>query len=111
MDIRFKPNTRELIVEAHFSKITEDVAIYSSKECKVDETIADKLVQAAVDMYRFNGKTDIEIVKEIYEVFLTFDERGTFLKLITSDKSAEMLGGLAENFKNIGKEINKITGK
>ena len=72
----------EITVESENTKITEDLTILNreTKKHEADSNIAEQLITAAFDVARFNGRSDVDLVKEIFENFLNKHEQDEFLE-------------------------------
>ena len=83
IEIRTYANTLcEMIVDCDNTKIREDLTFLNIKADKyeVDENIVEQLITAAFDITRFNGRSDVDLVKEIFENFLNSHEQQEFLE-------------------------------
>ena len=71
----------EITIETDNTKIVEGLSYFDrTKETSVaDENIAEDLITAYFDINRFNKKTDIDSVKEIFAAFLNNTEQAQFL--------------------------------
>jgi dimeric dUTPase (all-alpha-NTP-PPase superfamily) len=74
----------EITIESDNTKITEGLSFLNrnTKEYEADTDIVEELLTAAFDISRFNKKSDIEMVKEIFEAFLNTSEQEEFLEEI-----------------------------
>ena len=72
----------EITVESDNTKITESLTFFNgeTKQSEADSNIAEQLITAAFDINRFNKKSDVDIVKEIFENFLNKHEQDEFLE-------------------------------
>ena len=72
----------EITVESENTKITESLTFFNgeTKQSEADSNIAEQLITAAFDINRFNKKSDVDIVKEIFENFLNKHEQDEFLE-------------------------------
>ena len=88
MDIEIKTYSTlcEITVESDNTKITESLTFLNreTKQYEADSDIAEQLITAAFDISRFNKKSDIEMVKEIFENFLNTHEQQEFLENINN---------------------------
>ena len=88
MDIEIKTYSTlcEITVESDNTKITESLTFLNreTKQYEADSNIAEQLITAAFDISRFNKKSDIEMVKEIFENFLNTHEQQEFLENINN---------------------------
>lgn len=84
MDIEIKnyDTLCEITVESDNTKITESLTFLNreTKQYEADSNISEQLITAAFDISRFNKKSDIEMVKEIFENFLNTHEQQEFLE-------------------------------
>ena len=84
MDIEIKTYETlcEITVESDNTKITESLTFLNreTKQYEADSNISEQLITAAFDISRFNKKSDIEMVKEIFKNFLNTHEQQEFLE-------------------------------
>jgi len=72
----------ELRIEKHNMTITEDLTICTDKGWVVPDNIIENFITIARDCNLFNGESDVDFVKSIYDAFLNDYEREQFLELI-----------------------------
>lgn len=89
--LRTKSKLAVLTIKTGNAEFVEDLASYNREKERwfVDEDIIEKFISLANDLNRFNGTSDVEFVKNIYEAFLSDNERKEFLEkvqLIDSNK-------------------------
>ena len=85
MDIKLRVKTdsfAELRIETHNVTITDDLTVYENKKWLVPDATIESFINIARDCNSFNGSTDLEFVKKIYEAFLNDYEREQFLEAI-----------------------------
>tara|TARA_R110002096_G_scaffold4182_2_gene19770 strand:- start:827 stop:1093 length:267 start_codon:yes stop_codon:yes gene_type:complete len=82
IEIRTNSTLCEMTVESDNTKITESLTFFNreTKQSEADSNIAEQLITAAFDINRFNKKSDVDIVKEIFENFLNKHEQDEFLE-------------------------------
>lgn len=83
IEIRTYANTLcEIIVESENTKIAEDLTFYDrdTKKYEVNSNIIEQLITSAFDITKFNGGSDVDLVKEIFEKFLNKHEQDEFLE-------------------------------
>ena len=83
MDIKLRVKTgsfAELRIETHNVTITDDLTVYENRKWSVPDVTIESFINIARDCNSFNGSTDVEFVKKIYEAFLNDYERGEFLR-------------------------------
>ena len=82
IEIRTYSTLCEMTVESDNTKITESLTFFNreTKQSEADSNIAEQLITAAFDINRFNKKSDVDIVKEIFENFLNKHEQDEFLE-------------------------------
>ena len=71
-----------LIVINGSTTISETVSGYSNGTLSVPESDIEMLITAANDLSRFNGVTDVDFLKKIYNAYLSDNEKIEFLNLI-----------------------------
>jgi dimeric dUTPase (all-alpha-NTP-PPase superfamily) len=76
IEIRTYSTLCEITVESDNTKITESLTFLNreTKQYEADSNIAEQLITAAFDISRFNKKSDVDMVKEIFENFLNKHE-------------------------------------
>lgn len=72
----------ELQIESGNTKITEDLATLKNGKWVVPENEIEQFITIANDCIRFNGTSDVEFVKKIFEAFLNDAERSEFLEAV-----------------------------
>ena len=74
----------EIEIESGNAFIKDDISIRNVKKktYEVDNNVYESFITAAAEMSRFNNKTDVEFVKDIFDNFLNDHEREEFLELI-----------------------------
>jgi hypothetical protein len=86
ISVRTKPDSFvELRIDTHNVTITEDLtvtSIYENKKVVVPDATIEQFITVANDCSRFNGISDLDFVKNIYEAFLNDYEREQFLEAI-----------------------------
>jgi hypothetical protein len=82
IEIRTYSSLCEMTVESDNAKIVENLTFLNreTNNYEADSNIAEELLTAAFDISRFNKKSDIEMVKEIFEAFLNTHEQQQFLE-------------------------------
>jgi dimeric dUTPase (all-alpha-NTP-PPase superfamily) len=82
IEIRTYSTLCEITVESDNTRITENLTFLNreTKQYEADSNIAEQLITAAFDISRFNKKSDIDMVKEIFENFLNTQEQKEFLE-------------------------------
>ena len=72
----------EMIVESDNTKIVESIGFRNREkdQYEADSNIAENLLTCAFDISRFNKKSDVDMVKEIFEAFLNTHEQQQFLE-------------------------------
>jgi hypothetical protein len=82
IEIRTYSSLCEMTVESDNAKIVESLTFLNreTNNYEADSNIAEELLTAAFDISRFNKKSDIEMVKEIFEAFLNTHEQQQFLE-------------------------------
>lgn len=71
-----------LIVVNGSTTISETVSGYYNGSISVPESDIEMLITAANDLSRFNGVTDVDFLKKIYDAYLSDNEKIEFLNLI-----------------------------
>ena len=85
MDIKLRVRSdsfAELRIETHSVTITDDLTVYENNKWGVPDATIESFINIARDCNTFNGSTDVEFVKKIYEAFLNDYEREQFLEAI-----------------------------
>ena len=84
MEIELKTRSliAELIIKSGNTKIEEDLTIFSKGKSYIPDDDIEKFITVARDMNQFNGKSDIDFVRMVYEAFLNDSEREAFLDMI-----------------------------
>jgi hypothetical protein len=72
----------ELRIEKRNMTITEDLTICTDKGWVVPDNTIENFITIARDCNLFNGESDVDFVKSIYDAFLNDYEREEFLELI-----------------------------
>lgn len=82
IEIRTYSTLCEMTIESENTKIVEDLTFRNreTKQYEADSNIAEQLITAAFDISRFNKKSDVDMVKEIFENFLNKHEQDEFLE-------------------------------
>lgn len=75
-------NYADLQIEANNVKITGDLTIYKDGKYIIPNETIEQFITIANDCNRFNGTSDLDFVKSIYEAFLNDGERAEFLEII-----------------------------
>lgn len=70
----------ELQIESGNTRITEDLAIIKNGKWVVPENEIEQFITIANECSRFNGTSDVNFVKKIFEAFLNDAERSEFLE-------------------------------
>ena len=75
----------ELTVESDNTTIVEDITFLNPKtKCyEADPDIIEDLITIAFEISRFNKRSDLDMVKEIFESFLNTSEQEEFLENLT----------------------------
>lgn len=72
----------ELQIESGNTKITEDLATLKSGKWVVPENEIEQFVTIANECSRFNGISDVDFVKKIFDAFLSDYEKSQFLEAV-----------------------------
>jgi hypothetical protein len=72
----------ELRIEKHDMTISEDLTVCTDKGWVVPDNTIENFITIARDCNLFNGESDVDFVKSIYDAFLNDYEREQFLELI-----------------------------
>ena len=82
IEIRTCSTLCEMTIESENTKIVENLTFLNreTKQYEADSNIAEQLITAAFDISRFNKKSDVDMVKEIFENFLNKHEQDEFLE-------------------------------
>ena len=82
IEIRTYSTLCEMTIESENTKIVENLTFLNreTKQYEADSNIAEQLITAAFDISRFNKKSDVDMVKEIFENFLNKHEQDEFLE-------------------------------
>ena len=82
IEIRTYSTLCEMTVKSENTKIIENLTFLNreTKQYEADSNIAEQLITAAFDISRFNKKSDVDMVKEIFENFLNKHEQDEFLE-------------------------------
>jgi hypothetical protein len=85
MEIELKTRSliAELAIKSGNAKIEEDIAIVKNGSGYIPDEDIETFITIARDMNCFNGKSDIEFVKMVYEAFLNDSEREHFLNIVS----------------------------
>jgi hypothetical protein len=83
IELRTRSLIAELTIKSGNTKIEEDLAILNKGVAKIPDSDIEKFITIAREMNNFNGKSDVDFVKMIYEAFLSDYERQTFLDAIS----------------------------
>ena len=82
IELRTRGLIAELTIKSGNAKIEEDLAVVSKGKAYIPDDNIEKFITIARDMNWFNGKSDIDFVKMVYEAFLNDSEREAFLDMI-----------------------------
>jgi hypothetical protein len=85
MDISVRTRSEsyvELRIESSNMTFTEDLTLCTVSGWIVPDNTVENFITAARDCNLFNGKSDVDFVKRIYDAFLNDYEREQFLELI-----------------------------
>ena len=85
MEIKLKTRSlaAELIIETGSAKIEEDISVFKNGKTHIPNDFIENLIDIAIEMNRFNGKSDVDFVKMIYDTFLNDSERAQLLSDVT----------------------------
>jgi phage pi2 protein 07 len=83
IELRTRSLIAELTIKSGNAKIEEDLAILNKGVATIPDSDIEKFITIAREMNNFNGKSDVDFVKMIYEAFLSDYERQTFLDAIS----------------------------
>ena len=72
----------ELHIESGNTKLTEDLATLKSGKWVVPENEIEQFVTIANECSRFNGTSDVDFVKKIFDSFLSDYEKSEFLEAV-----------------------------
>jgi hypothetical protein len=72
----------ELQIESGNTRITEDLATLKSGKWVVPENEIEQFVTIANECSRFNGTSDVDFVKKIFDAFLSDHEKSEFLESV-----------------------------
>ena len=72
----------ELQIESGNTRITEDLATLKSGKWVVLENEIEQFVTIANECSRFNGASDVDFVKKIFDAFLSDYEKSEFLEAV-----------------------------
>lgn len=99
-------NFIELRVECNNATITEDLTTIIAGKWVVPHDTIDQLISVANDCSRFNGDSDVDFVKQIYDSHLNDSEKEHFLDSVypARSKVSEMLEML-NKVKNTLKDV------
>lgn len=85
IELRTRSLVAELIVKSGNAKIEEDLAIVKNGIGHISDADIEKFVTIAREMNLFNGKSDVDFVKMIYDAFLNDWEQTQFLELVAEN--------------------------
>lgn len=83
IELRTRSLIAELTIRSGNAKIVEDLAVVKNGIGHIAESDIEKFVTIAREMNLFNGKSDIDFVKMIYNAFLSDYERSTFIEEVS----------------------------
>lgn len=72
----------ELQIESGNTRITEDLATLKSGKWVVPENEIEQFITIANECSRFNGTSDVDFVKKIFDAFLSDYEKSEFLEAV-----------------------------
>lgn len=72
----------ELQIESGNTKLTEDLATLKNGKWVVPENEIEQFVTIANECSRFNGTSDVDFVKKIFDAFLSEYEKSEFLEAV-----------------------------
>lgn len=72
----------EVIINSQNTSIIEDLSIYKDGKFTITNNDIEMFITVANDCSRFNGIKDIDFVKKIFDVFLSDNEKESFIELI-----------------------------
>jgi hypothetical protein len=82
IELRTRSLIAELTIKSGNAKIEEDLAVVSKGKAHIPDADIEKFITIARDMNWFNGKSDVDFVKMVYEAFLNDSEREKFLDTV-----------------------------
>jgi len=80
IELRTRSLIAELTIKSGNAKIEEDLAVLNKGVATIPDADIEKFITIAREMNNFNGKSDVEFVKMVYESFLSDYERSQFLE-------------------------------
>jgi hypothetical protein len=83
IELRTRSLIAELTIKSGNAKIEEDLAVLNKGVATIPDADIEKFITIAREMNSFNGKSDVDFVKMIYEAFLSDYERQSFLDAVS----------------------------
>ena len=83
LELRTRSLIAELTIKSGNAKIEEDLAVLNKGVAKIPQSDIEKFITIAREMNLFNGKTDVEFVKMVYDAFLSDYERSQFIEVVS----------------------------
>jgi len=74
----------ELQVKSENTTLTEDLAVRKKEGWKVPDLEIEQFISIANECSRFNGTSDVDFVKNIFDNFLNDSEKERFIELALS---------------------------
>jgi len=74
----------ELQVKSGNTTLTEDLAVSKNEGWKVPDMDIEQFISIANECSRFNGTSDVDFVKNIFDNFLNDSEKEIFIELALS---------------------------
>lgn len=84
IELRTRSLIAELIIKSGNAKIEEDLAIVKNGIGHIPDADIEMFITIAREMNLFNGKSDVDFVKMVYDAFLSDYERSTFIELVSN---------------------------
>ena len=75
----------ELHIDSGDAKLTSDLANLNKGKWLVPDSTIESLITTANECSRFNGTSDIDFVKNIFDAFLGDSEKQSFLEMIAPE--------------------------
>lgn len=82
LNLRTRNLSAELKISNYDNVITQDIAIIKDRKGYIPDDIVENFITTALEMHRYNGKSDVDFVKMIHDNFLSIYEKEEFIERI-----------------------------
>ena len=108
MEIKLESRSRsaEMVISTEETKISMDVVDYSSEQgYYINKDLIYSISEVLRDIFFFNNKNDVDLIKELSDRILSGDERKTLMEHLIDENKNMLLEILDDRF-SFDEEIN-----